>query len=130
MGNSLSRRDREFIWIHLADFFTTADVESSAGFARLADFALSDLREIFFGEVAIACGHNLLVTTPLLSEGFDPDWVQREIAKVMSWRERGAFSKGAYMATRLLYRFLCGRIWREVEAALARIPRSPTPRPS
>ncbi|WP_297914136.1 hypothetical protein [Thiomonas sp.] len=129
MGNSLNLDDREFIWTKLADFFTSAEVESFADFTRLAEFPLSDLREIFFREVAIVCGHNLWVTTPVLGEGFDPEWVKREAAKVMSWRERGRgpLGKAGYLATRLLYRWLCGGVWREVEAALARIPGGPAP---
>ncbi len=124
MGTSMTQDDRDFIWTRLADFFSTADVEGYADFSRLAEFPLRDLREIFFGEIAIVCGHNLLVTTPTLSEGFDPDWVKREARRVVARRACGVRGRAAYVASRIVYRCLCGRVWREVEAALARLPRS------
>ncbi|MDE1954872.1 MAG: hypothetical protein KGJ03_04065 [Betaproteobacteria bacterium] len=127
LGNSMTPDNREFIWTQLADFFTTADVAAYADFPRLAEFPLRDLREIFFGEVAIVCGHNLLVTTPSLSEGFDPDWVKREARRVIARRARGVRGRAAYLASRLVYRCLCGGVWREVEAALARLPRRSAP---
>lgn len=123
MGNSISQNDREFIWTQLADFFSSFDVESFPDFARLADFSVSELKEIFFDEVAPACGHNLLVTTPILSEGFDPEWVKTEIRRILARRDSGPAGRIGYNANRLFYRCLSGKVWREAEGALARLSR-------
>jgi len=124
VGNSISQNDREFIWTQLADFFTSADVERFPDFARLADFPVTELRDIFFGEVAPACGHNLLVTTPVLSEGFDPDWVKTEVRRILARRDSGLAGRIGYNASRLFYRCLAGQVWREAESALDRISRT------
>jgi hypothetical protein len=124
VGNSISQGDREFIWTQLADFFTSADVERFPDFARLADYPMTELKEIFFGEVAPACGHNLLVTTPILSEGFDPDWVKAEVRSVLARRDSGPVGRIRYNASRLFYRCLSGKAWREAKSALDRISRT------
>jgi hypothetical protein len=124
VGNSMSQDDREFIWTQLADFFTSADVEHFPAFARLANFPAAELKEIFFREVAPACGHNLFVTTPILSEGFDPDWVKMEVRRILARRDSGPVGKIGYNASRMFYRCLARKVWREAERALDRIHRS------
>jgi hypothetical protein len=124
IANSTNLNDREFIWRCLADFFTAADVENSPDFARLADFSVTELKEIFFDEVAPACGHNLFVTTPILSEGFDPDWVTMEIRRILARRDSGSAGRICYNTSFLFYRCVSGKIWREAESALGRISRN------
>jgi hypothetical protein len=123
MGNSISQNDREFIWTCLADFFSTAEVGQIPGLVRLGGFPRNDLRKIFFGEVAPACGHNLLITTPVVFEGFDPEWVKQEIERILARRDAGLTGKFSYCITFTFYKFLSGNVWREVEDALNRIPR-------
>jgi len=89
VGNPISQSDREFIWTQLAEFFTSADVEHYPDFPRLAQFSIAELKEIFFREVVPACGHNLLVTTPTLAEGFDPEWVKTAVKRVLARRDSG-----------------------------------------
>lgn len=124
MGNSISQDDREFIWIQLAEFFTSADVEQFPDFARLASFPIGELKEIFFGEVAPACGHNLFVTTPILSEGFDPEWVRAEVKRILARRDSGPTGRIGYNVSRLFYRCVAGKVWRDAESALGRLSRS------
>jgi len=127
VGNSISQNDREFIWTQLADFFTSADVERFPDFTRLANFPMAELKEIFFREVAPACGHNLLVTTPTLADGFDPDWVKTEVKRILARRDSGPAGRIGYNASRLFYGCLSGKVWREAESALGRISRGSAP---
>jgi len=122
MGDPISQADREFIWTQLADFFTSADVESFPSFPRLAAFPVSELKEIFFREVAPACGHNLVVTTPILAEGFDPEWVKIEIRRILARRDSSLAGRIGYNASRLLYRWMSQKVWREAEKALTSLP--------
>ena len=120
MGNSINQDEREFIWICLADFFSNYDVEKNIGFERLICFPRNILKDIFFKEVAVACGYNMFVTTPVLTDGFDPDWVKIEIRKILSRRDSGLMGKLSYGVRVTFYRCLSRSVWREVERVLDR----------
>jgi hypothetical protein len=120
MGNSLSLEERKSIWIVMSEFFVDNEIDYDREVALIDQYLLSDLKQIFFREVAPACGPNLMTPVPPVWAGFEPDWVVTEICSNLAKRERSWADRISFEASVIYYRIRCADVWTEVEKAFAR----------
>jgi len=118
MGNPISQTDREFIWISLADAFSNGEINNHSEINDLKKFNRSEIKNIFFREVSIACGHNLLVVTPIFWDGFDQEWVKNEIKNIL-YRKNKSFPYRIFYELKIIFfRLFFRNIWRDVDNKL------------
>jgi hypothetical protein len=88
MGNPVSLEERKSIWIVMSEFFVDNEIDYDREVALIDQCSLSDLKQIFFREVAPVCGPNLMTPVPPVWAGFGADWVVGEISSNLAKRER------------------------------------------
>lgn len=116
MGDSLSDEDRDFILISLSDLFAGIEPDDD-GMKRLCKYPINEIKRIYFHEVAIACAHNLIITTPEMG-GFDQKWLKDEISRIQSKRESSIFGKAKFELGRIFWGLCSLKAWRDLEKKL------------
>lgn len=120
MGNPVSLEERKSIWIVMSEFFVDNEIDYDREVALIDQYSWSDLKQIFFREVAPVCGPNLMTPVPPVWAGFEPDWVVTEISANLAKRERSWAGRISYEARVLYHRIRCAEVWAEVERAMVR----------
>jgi len=117
MGDSLSEEDRDFILMVLSDLFAGVSF-GDAGVERLRKYPVSEIKRIYFNEVAIACAHNFIVTTPEV-DGFDQRWLKDEISRIQSGRKSSISGGVKFQLARMFWGLCSIKGWRQLEKRLS-----------
>jgi hypothetical protein len=93
LGNILSQADRSVVRHALSDAFVDTEVDYSDIRKRVSSFDPKTVEDIFFSEVAPVCHSNLETPVPPIWTGFDSEWLDQEIEKLLESRRRGYFQR-------------------------------------
>lgn len=116
MGNSITGKDREFVWTFLADVFTGSELNKD-GLSRLRRFPIEEVKTIFFSEISPVCAFNLTITTPEI-DGFDPRWVKNEISRMITAKNASLVGRVAYESKAMFCRCISRSVWQSVRKSI------------
>jgi hypothetical protein len=93
LGNILSQADRSLVHRALSDAFVDNEVDYSDIAKRIKAFDSKIVEHIFFYEVAPVCHSNLETPVPPIWTGFDNEWLDLEIEKLLASRSKSHFQR-------------------------------------
>jgi hypothetical protein len=120
MESTLTEQQREDVWEALSDAFIDNEVHYEFIARRIAGIPKTELREIFFNEVAPQCGPNLLATIPPIWAGFDRESLAKCIREMLQSNRRSLWARFKYRITVALFRRRFRRVWERIESEWAR----------
>ena len=119
MGNQIAEKEKDYVWLALAEFFGDNEIDYDRHAAKVSAYPIQALKEIFFREVAPVCGPNMLTPMPPVWLSFDAEWVVSEIRNLQMHRESALYKVGHELKV-LYYRATLRHVWSNVEQAIKR----------
>lgn len=120
MGHPIDEIARERIWVAMAECLVDNEIDFDRHAKNLCQYPLSDLKTIFFREVAPVCGPNMLTPVPPVWLSFDDDWVVREVKMLRAKCNRSAVFRLRHELAVLYFRARLANVWNEIELSIVR----------
>lgn len=116
MADTLTDSRREDIWVALSNVF----IDDPVDYSRIEDVAPAKLEKIFFDEVMLYCGPQMLSVTPPTFEGFDRSEMIASIWKKLKTDRNSTFARLSKMVSKIFLRWFFRNEWKVIASELAK----------